>query len=104
MHARIVWGKIRKGRWADYRNHFVDRVGPATEHVKGLRSRHLLRGIEDPDEGISISLWDSLEDMDNYDKSELRQSISKEAQHLYAGEYSIEHFDVEYTFERERTE
>ena len=99
MHARVVWGKIRQGRWDDYRKFYFDRVIPTTEDMKGFRSRLLLRGMEDPDEGIAISFWDTWEDLEAYDKSEVRQANADAARYLYAGEYGIEHFTVDYTSE-----
>ncbi|MCZ6866057.1 MAG: hypothetical protein O7E55_01780 [Chloroflexi bacterium] len=104
MYARVVWGKIRKDRWEDYRKFYIDRVVPTTQGMKGFRSRLLLRGMEDPDEGIAISFWDNWEDLDAYDKSEVRQSSASAARYLYAGEYGMEHFNVDYSSEGFLTE
>ena len=100
MFARIDWGKIPKGRWDDYHKFYVDRVVATTEGMKGLRRRLLLRGMEDPDEGISISFWDTWEDLEAYDKNEVRQANAAAARDLYAGEYGIEHFKVDYSWEQ----
>ena len=56
--------------------------------------RHLLRSTEDPDEGISVSIWDSMEDLLEYERGEFRQSLAKEVEHLYRGEYWVKHFEV----------
>lgn len=104
MYARVVWGKIRKDRWEDYRKFYIDRVVPTTQGMEGFRSRLLLRGMEDPDEGIAISFWDNWEDLDAYDKSEVRQSSASAARYLYAGEYGMEHFNVDYSSEGFLTE
>ena len=101
MHARVVWGKIRKGSWDEYSKFYAERIAPSTANMKGLRSRHLLRGMEDPDEGIAISFWDSFEEMDAYDKSEVRKANADGARHLYAGEYGLEHFEVDFSSETE---
>ena len=62
--------------------------------MKGLRERQLLRSTEDPDEGISVSIWDSLEDLLEYERGDFRQQLAKEVEHLYRGEYWVKHFEV----------
>jgi len=53
-----------------------------------------LRSTEDPDEGISVSVWDSLEGLCNYETGEFRQSLAREVEHLYRGEYWVKHFGI----------
>ena len=60
MFVRMVWGKLRPGSWNEYESHYKENViGKA--NITGLLSRQLLRSTEDPDEGISLSNWDTLE-------------------------------------------
>ena len=94
MFVRLVWGKLRPGSWDDYERHFHDRVVAAPSPVAGLRERQLLRSTEDPDEGISVSIWNTLEEMRSYETGEFRQTIAKEVEHLYRGEYWVKHFEV----------
>ena len=96
MHVRIVWGKIRRGMWEDYKKWYTEKVIPSTEGAKGLQGRRLVRSVDDPDEGISVTFWGNLEDMNAYERSEIRAQVSREAEHLYAGEYWIRHFEQEY--------
>ena len=97
MHIRLIWGKILPGTWDDYKKWYTDTVIPSTQGAKGLRGRRLLRGVDDPDEGISATMWDSRADLEAYERSEGRQRISQEAKHLYAGEYWIKTFEDEYS-------
>ena len=60
----------------------------------GLRERQLLRSTEDPDEGKSVIMWDTQEDLLNYERSEVRQLLAKEAEHLYRGDVWVKHFEV----------
>ena len=94
MHIRMVWGKLRPGTWEDYERFYTDRVATSANNIKGLRDRHLLRSTEDPAEGISFSMWDTLEDLLAYERGEFRQRIAKEVEHLYRGEYWVKHFEV----------
>ncbi len=94
MYVMVVWGKLRLGAWEQYETFYNERVKGTASGVKGLRERQLLRSAEDPDEGMSISFWESHEDLLNYERSELRQSLAKEAEHLYRGDFWVKHFEV----------
>ena len=94
MYVRIVWGLLRPGKWTEYERHFNDRVAIHNGDIQGLRERQLLRSIRDPDEGVSVSIWESKEGMLSYGKSELRQELANEVEHLYQGEYWVKHFEV----------
>jgi heme-degrading monooxygenase HmoA len=96
MYVRMVWGKLRPGTWGDYERHYQERVVGAGD-VKGLRERQLLRSTEDPDEGVSVSIWDTLEDLRNYETGEFRQTLAREVEHLYRGEYWVKHFEISTT-------
>ena len=93
-HVMIAWGKLRLGTWDQYEKFYKERVEPTTDVVNGLRERQLLRSTEDPDEGMSFSVWDSQEDLLDYERSELRQSLAQEVEHLYRGEFWVKHFEV----------
>lgn len=93
-YAMVAWGKLRLGTWEQYERFFKERVEPTTNTVDGLRERQLLRSTEDPDEGMSVSIWDSQDDLLNYERSDLRQALTKEVEHLYRGEFWVKHFEV----------
>lgn len=92
--VRLVWGKLRPGTWNEYERHYHEKVVGSPNQVQGLRERQLLRSTEDPDEGISVSIWDTLDELRNYEAGEFRQSIAKEVEHLYRGEHWVKHFEV----------
>ena len=94
MYVRMVWGKLRPGTWGDYEHHYNERVSTGNNDIPGLRERQLLRSTEDPDEGISLSIWESMEEMLNYERGEFRQKLAQEVEHLYRGEYWVKHFEV----------
>ena len=93
MFVRMVWGKLRPGSWAEYESHYRNSVVGNTNDVPGLVSRQLLRSTEDPDEGISLSNWDTLEHLLEYERSETRGTLAKQVEHLYRGEYSVKHYE-----------
>lgn len=94
MFARVAWGKVKPGTWEDYERIYHEEILPATRDIKGLRLRELLRGSDDPDEGISLTLWDSREELDAYEQSSIHQEMVDRARAYYVGEFWVKHFDV----------
>ena len=93
MYLRIAWGKLRPGTWEEYERHYCERVIPSDKDIEGLRERRLLRCAQNPDEGISFSVWDTLEDLVCYERSEARQAFAKEVEHLFNGEYWVKNIE-----------
>ncbi len=94
MFIRMVWGKLRPGTWDEYERHYHERLAGSAGSIPGLLERQLLRSTEDADEGVSVSIWDTLDNMRAYEVGEFRQSVAKEMEHLYRGEYWVKHFEV----------
>ena len=94
MFIRMVWGKLRPGTWEEYERLYHERLANTAGNIPGLKERQLLRGTEDPDEGISVSIWETLEDLRNYETGEFRQNVAREMEHLYRGEYWVKHFEI----------
>jgi heme-degrading monooxygenase HmoA len=96
MYVRMVWGKLRPGSWEEYERHYHEKL--AGHHgIEGLQERQLLRSTEDSDEGISVSIWDSLEHLRGYEMGQFRQNVAREVEHLYRGEYWVKPFEVSST-------
>ncbi|MDA0734499.1 MAG: antibiotic biosynthesis monooxygenase [Chloroflexi bacterium] len=93
MYIRMVWGKLRPGSWEEYERHYHEKLAGHRD-IDGLQERQLLRSTEDSDEGISVSIWDSLENLRSYEMGEFRQNAAREVEHLYRGEYWVKHFEV----------
>jgi heme-degrading monooxygenase HmoA len=94
MFARMAWGKVKTGTWEAYERIYHEEILPGTRDVKGLRFRELLRGADDPNEGLSLTLWESREDLDAYEQSSLYQRLTDRARAFYVGEFWVKHFDV----------
>ena len=94
MYARVHWGKIKPGMWDDYEKYYNEKVVKSTEGMAGFRGRRLLRGVEDAEEGISISLWETSESLEQYVNSQERKNLGKDAERLYSGEYWVKHFEI----------
>ena len=94
MIARVLRCKVKPGMWDDYERYYDEKVVPPTQKMKGFQERRLLRSLDNPDEGISICVWKTKEDLENYVRSIERQSIVLEAEKLFAGEYSVRDFEI----------
>ena len=93
-YLMMAWGKLRLGSWDQYEEYYRGQVEPTTASVEGLRKRLLLRSTEDPDEGLSLSIWDSEEALLHYERSGLRRDMAQEVESLYRGEFWVKHFEV----------
>jgi heme-degrading monooxygenase HmoA len=94
MFARLAWGKVKPGTWDQYEQLYHDEILPKTRNVKGLRFRELLRDADDPDAGISLTLWETRADLDAYEQSALYQGIVERGRAFYVGEFWVKHMDV----------
>jgi heme-degrading monooxygenase HmoA len=94
IFARVAWGKVEPGTWQEYERVYHDAILPDTRNVPGLVFRELLQGADDPNEGISLTLWESREDLDAYEQSDLYQRLVDRARAFYVGEFWVKHFDV----------
>ena len=98
MYVRMVWGRLRLGTWDEYERYYNEHIDRVTREMPGFRGRQLLRSTENPDEGTSVTLWDTLEDIRNYDGSPQHQQAAREVEHLYTGEYSVRQYEIRSSF------
>ncbi len=94
MFVRVLWGKLRHGMWDEYEAYYNSHVPGMTTGVPGFKGRQLMQSTENPDEGMSITLWDSLESLRAYDRNPKRQAAARGAEHLYTGEYWVRNFEI----------
>jgi heme-degrading monooxygenase HmoA len=94
MFARVAWGKVKPGTWQAYEQVYHDEILPDTRNVRGLVFRELLQGTDDPNEGISLTLWERREDLDAYEQSDLYNTLVDHARAYYVGEFWVKHFEV----------
>lgn len=90
----MAWGKLRLGAWDQYEQFYRNQVLQDGAAVPGLNARLLLRSTEDPDEGMSVSHWDSEEALLRYERSDLRRNMAQEVEGIYRGQFWIKHFQV----------
>lgn len=94
MYVRMTWGRLRYGMWDEYEQYYNDHIEPITEGRPGFKGRQLLRSSENPDEGMIITLWDTLDELQAYARHPARQEAARGVEHLYTGEYWVRNFEV----------
>jgi heme-degrading monooxygenase HmoA len=76
MYVRMAWRRLKLGAWDQFEGFYREKLSPATRDFPALQHRQLWRSTEDSDEGISVSLWDNEEAMQDYEDSELRRELA----------------------------
>lgn len=87
MYVRIVAPKVRPGRLEDFERIYTTEVIPALRSVKGCRYAYLTEGWTNDVELFSVTVWDSQQDVENYERSGLFNSLSDKLKDTYSESY-----------------
>lgn len=87
MYVRLFSPKIQPGKMEEFRNLYVQLVIPALRNVKGCRYAYLTQSVSEENECISITIWDSKEDAENYENSVLFKELLKKVRHTFSELY-----------------
>ena len=93
MHARVILGKVKHDMQDEAIKIYRERLEPAAKVQKGFVRMHLLT---DPDTSkfISITIWETEQDMITGESSGyLQEQLSKIAA-VFVGPPSIQHYEV----------
>lgn len=69
MYIRIVSHILQKEKIEEFRDIFSEKVIPVLQKTQGCRYAYLIESIHQENEVISLSIWDSKEDAEAYEKS-----------------------------------
>ena len=94
MYVRMTFFKVREGKMSDLRDLYNREVIPAHKDHKGVRFVHLLESLDDGNEGISVTAWDTKADVDAYEKSGEYEKLVGLFKEMYGGEPSLKSFEV----------
>ena len=87
--------KVKPGRAKDFVKIFQEKVVPTAMKEPGLRRLYLLRSIDQENEFVGFSLWNSEKDAENYVKSGHYQNNLEKLDLLLDSEPIVEKFMVE---------
>jgi len=69
MYVRMTFFSVKAGKMEELRELYNREVIPAHKGHKGVRFVHLLENLDDRNQGISVTAWDTRADVDAYEKS-----------------------------------
>ena len=69
MYIRIVSMKIQDGKLNEFKELYHNKIIPALKSTQGCRHVFLTQSVQEKDEFISITIWDSKKDADAYEAS-----------------------------------
>jgi heme-degrading monooxygenase HmoA len=94
MFMRIAWGRVRPGHWDAYEAAFTE--GLAEESVPGLAARYLIQDVTQPDQGFSITLWESQEALAAYEGADVRKGRLDRIREHFSGDFNTQRCRVKY--------
>lgn len=94
MYIRMTFFKVTDGKISDLRDLYNKEVIPAHKNHKGIRFVHLLESLDDKNEGISVTAWDTKADVDAYEKSGDYEKLVSLFKAMYSGEPSLRSYEV----------
>ena len=86
-YLRIVSVKIKPGKMKEFMQIYKEEIIPTLRAVKGCRCAYLTESIEEKNEAISVTMWDSKEDADDYERSGLFDELTEKLKHTFAELY-----------------
>ena len=94
MYVRMTLFKLKPGKMQDLRELYNKEVVSAHKGHKGIRFVHLLESLDDKDEGISLTAWDTRADLEAYEKSGVYERSIAKFRNMYAGEPILKSYEV----------
>lgn len=94
MFLRLTFFKVKQGKMDELRQIYIKVVIPAHKDHKGNRFVHLLERVDEKDQGISITAWDSRDDAEAYEKSGDYENILGHFKDLFQGPERLESYEV----------
>jgi len=94
MYVRMTLFKLKPGKMQDLRELYNKEVVSAHKGHKGIRFVHLLESLDDKDEGISLTAWDTRADLEAYEKSGDYEKLVAKFKEMYAEEPLLKSYEV----------
>jgi quinol monooxygenase YgiN len=94
MYVRMTFIKIKPGKMETLRSLYNEQVIPTMQKPKGVRFIHLLECLENRDEAISVTAWDTKADLDAYEKSGVYDSLVEKFKDFYSSPPVLKSYEV----------
>jgi len=87
MFVRIVSLKIQEGKVEEFEKIYSSVIIPTLKKVRGCRYAFLTKSVGEPNEFISVTVWDKKEDADEYEASGKYQELVDKIKHTLSQFY-----------------
>ena len=95
MYVRILSLKVQPEKLNEFKNVYLEEIIPAIKKVKGLRYDFLTESIRERSEIIAITIWDSMESSENYEKSGQFQNLLSKLKHTFPEKTEKDYLSLE---------
>jgi len=87
LFIRILSVKLQPGKTEEFAGIYQAEILPVLRSVQGCRYAFLTEGVEERNEVISLTIWDSKQAADVYESSGLFRKLTKKVQHTFSELY-----------------
>jgi len=94
MYVRMTFFQLKSGKMQDLRELYNKEVVPAHKNHKGIRFVHLLESLDNKDDGISLTAWDTKADLESYERSGDYEKLVAKFKDMYAGAPVLKSYEV----------
>ena len=94
MYIRMTFVKLKPGKKEAARKLYDDVVIPAHNARKGLRFVHLLECMDNKEDGIAVTAWDTKSDADAYEKSGDYEALLEKFREMFEGEPVLKSYQI----------
>jgi heme-degrading monooxygenase HmoA len=84
MYLRIVSTKVQPEKADELKRIYEQEIIPELQSTKGCRHAYLTEGIEERNEAISVTVWNSREDADVYERSGKFEDLIGKVKHTFS--------------------
>jgi heme-degrading monooxygenase HmoA len=94
MYVRMTVFKLKPGKMQELRELYNKEVVSTHKGHKGIRFVHLLESLDNKDQGISLTAWDTRADLEAYEKSGDYEKLVAKFRDMYAAEPVLQSYEV----------
>jgi quinol monooxygenase YgiN len=87
LYLRLLSLKVQPKKIVEFKKIYIEDIIPNLRAVKGCQFAYLTMSTERDDEAISLTVWDSKEDADIYEKSGKFKELLKKVKHTLSDLY-----------------
>ena len=87
LFVRIVSAKIQEGKVDEFKDIYSNEIIPTLKETKGCLYAFLSENLKEMDEFLSVSIWSSKAEADEYENGGMFEELSKKVKHTFSHFY-----------------